>query len=408
MNASPLISLDEALSRVLGAVRPPETRESLALAEALGRILAQDFYATLDVPPADNSAMDGYALASSLAGQIVPVESTVFAGDVPTAVSESASARVFTGAEIPDGADAVVIQEDVELCGDRVRMPEDILAGQHIRRRGQDCRRGELLLAAGRRLVPQDLGLIASQGIAEVSVFGSLKVALLSTGKELREPGSGDLPRAAIFNSNRPMLQGLLRKLGCEVLDFGIVDDTPQATEQALSSAADQADVIISSGGVSVGEADHVRDAVEKLGAIDLWRIAIKPGKPFAFGSVRKRAGSAAQFIGLPGNPTSAFVTFLLLARPFVLALQGCTDVRPSRVPGIADFTVKRAGTREEFLRVRTELQEGRLLATPYTNQSSGVLRSVTESNALAIVPRGQTIARGDSIELLMLDTLLV
>jgi molybdopterin molybdotransferase len=401
----PLIPIADALAQLLphaAAAVDAERRESIPLTQALGRVLAADLQASLDVPPADNSAMDGYALRASDAGKLLPVSQRITAGDEPRALLPESVARIFTGATIPDAADAVVMQEDTTVSPAGVQLPRHIERRQHIRARGQDCAAGDLLLEQGRRLRPQDLGLIASQGIDRLSVRPKLRVALLSTGNELREPGVGELSPGAIYNSNRPMLRGLLTALGCEVIDLGIVADTLDDTLAALGSAAEQADVILSSGGVSVGEADHVRDAVMKLGKIDLWRIAIKPGKPFAFGRV-----GAVPFLGLPGNPSSAFVTFVLLARPFLCALQGRGDVQPVLLPARADFAVPEAGSRQEYLRVKTTVIDGEVWARAYGNQSSGVLRSISASDALAVIPLGATLNRGDAVELLLLDLLL-
>ncbi|WP_439100451.1 molybdopterin molybdotransferase MoeA [Congregibacter sp.] len=398
----PLLPLNEALEQLLANATCRLPGEPVLLEDALGRILAEDQHAVIDVPPADNSAMDGFALRASDAGRKLPVSARVAAGDAGSSLEQNSVARIFTGGEIPVGADAVVMQEDVHQAEGFAQLPRDVRAGQHIRRKGQDCRAGSLLLSRGRRLRPQDMGLLASQGIAQVPVFQKLTVALLSTGNELREPGSGALPSGAIFNSNRPMLFGLLSALGCKVLDLGIVRDTAVATREALLLGAGSADVIVSSGGVSVGEADHVRDAVEALGEIALWRIAIKPGKPFAFGHV-----ASTPFIGLPGNPSSAFVTFLLLARPYLCKLQGREDATLMSRPARADFALTTPGSRQEFLRVSTSQRDGEIWATPYANQSSGVLSSLSASDALAVIPVGETVEQGQPLQIVSLDDLL-
>jgi len=306
------------------------------------------------------------------------------------------------------------MQEDVDTGSGGVSLPAEIKPGQHVRPRGQECRRGEPLLAAGRRLRPQDIGLLASQGVAFVPVVPRLRVALLSTGSELREPGT-DLCPGAIYNSNRPMLVGLLRSLGCSVHDCGIVEDDEQRTRAVLAEAADDADLVLSSGGVSVGDADHVRAAVEELGTLHLCRIAIKPGKPFSYGEI-----AGTPFMGLPGNPASAFVTFMLLARPWIERRQGRSD-RRWRLVASADFDHARPGTREEYVRVRLRDEPAsgkarrveapadgnRLWASLYPNQSSGILRSVVGSDALARIPIGRTVARGDLLEVFPLDLYL-
>ena len=409
-----LLPLDEARRQLLAGVSALPGREVLPLAEALGRILAEVQVAALDMPSWDNSAMDGYAVRSADAGRELPEVARFAAGDAPGRLDDDTVARIFTGAPLPEGADAVVMQEDVDTDRGRVSLPAKINPGQHVRPRGQECRRGEPLLATGRRLRPQDIGLLASQGVASVPVIPRLRVALLSTGSELREPGT-DLSPGAIYNSNRPMLLALLRSLGCSVRDCGNVEDDAQRTRALLAEAADGADLVLSSGGVSVGDADHVRAAVEELGALHLWRIAIKPGKPFSHGEI-----AGTPFIGLPGNPASAFVTFMLLARPWIERRQGRSDQRP-RLAARADFDHPRPGTREEYLRVRlrTEPDAGeavradapadgvRLWASLYPNQSSGILRSVVGSDALARIPVGRTVARGDLLEVLPLDLYL-
>ena len=449
MSALPLHTLEDALKALLEEVEPLACVEVLPLGSALGRILAVDQFATHDVPPWDNSAMDGYALRAADAGQARPLRARCLAGDPPGVLPEGGVARIFTGAPIPAGADAVLAQEAVQgatgppvAAGEWLRIPRDIEVGQHIRPRGQDCRRGELLLENGRRLRPQDLGLMAGQGIGRLPVFHRLRVALLSTGSELFEAGREPLPAGAIYNSNRPMLAALLEMLGCEVIDLGIVRDQREATCARLQQAAGAADMILCSGGVSVGEADCVRAAVDRLGTLTLWRVAIKPGKPFAFGRVRE-----TPFIGLPGNPTSAFVTFVLLARPWIAAAQGRREGASLGYPARADFEIRRAGPRgaaelaergaaktsansalplaergsaepaqrgsakpaerAEYLRVRLRSEGEALWATPYANQSSGVLRSLSCSDALARVTAGASVAKGDVVRVYPLDELL-
>lgn len=452
MTGSPLLSLESALDALLSQVEVVAGSESVHLAAAQGRVLAADIEARLDAPRWDNSAMDGFALRSRDAGREIPVRGRVAAGDAPTVLPEASAVRIFTGAPLPEGADVVVMQEQARWTPGAAAEPQsspgasgtgaasgsDALSGsvfvdapqtpgQHIRRQGEECRRGETLLRAGRRLRPQDLGLIASQGIDAVTVKPPLRVALLSTGSELRETGSGELPPGGIYNSNRPMLAAMLAALGCVVVDRGLVDDTPAATRAALEGAAEGADLIVTTGGVSVGEPDHVRDAVAALGSLDLWRVAVKPGKPFAFGEVR-----GVPFMGLPGNPASAFVTFALLARPWLCARQGRSDGSVPRLAARADFDLERPGTRDEYLRVRlvsggaptadptghgggpagqdaqsVDARRTRPWARPYGRQSSGILRSVVDSDALACVPAGTTVRRGDELEILLLDALL-
>jgi len=409
-----LLPLAEARKQLLAGVSTLPGREVIPLGDALGRILAGAQVAVLDMPPWDNSAMDGYAVRREDAGRELPVAARFAAGDAPGRLADNTVARIFTGAPLPDGADAVVMQEDVAAGATGVSLPSVIEAGQHVRPRGQECRRGEQLLAAGRRLRPQDIGLLASQGLASVSVVARLRVALLSTGSELLEPGRTLVP-GAIYNSNRAMLLALLNGLGCSIRDYGNVEDDASRTRSALAEAAEHADLVLSSGGVSVGDADYVRAAVEELGALQLWRIAIKPGKPFSHGDI-----AGTPFIGLPGNPASAFVTFMLLALPWIERRQGCSEQRP-RFFASADFDHRRPGTREEFVRVRLRTEPAdekvdsvdvpedapRLWATLYPNQSSGILRSVVGSDALARIPAGSTVDRGDLLEVLPIDLYL-
>ena len=394
--------LEQALPLILADVEPlPAEHRPGILSEALGRVLAEDLFAPLAVPGDDNSAMDGYAVNSADGAGPLLVTQRITAGSCGSALSSGTAARIFTGAPIPAGADAVVIQENCVLEDQFVRLTKAVSCGENIRRRGQDIAEGELLFSAGRRLQAQDLGVVASLGFAAIPLRRRLKVAILSTGDELVEPGEGPLRVGQIYNSNRYTLRGLLERLGIEVVDLGMVKDTEQATAQALQRAAEKADCVISSGGVSVGEADHVTAQVQKLGELRLWKLRIKPGKPLAFGQV-----GATPFFGLPGNPAAVFVTFCLVVRPWLLRRMGVTDETLLRLPASADFQIKRAGTREEYLRVRAVVENGQLLATPHHNQSSGVLSSVSRSNALAIVPPGRTIERGDRVEVLLLDQL--
>lgn len=396
---SPLLPVAEAVARVLALVRPVSDVIELPLLEALGLVLASDVISPLDVPPLDNSAMDGYALRAHEAHQALPVSQRIPAGTVGTALGVGTAARIFTGAPIPPGADAVVMQEDCTESAGNVTVSGVVTVGQNIRPRGQDIAAGETVLAAGRVLRPQDLGLLASIGCSTARVYRPLRVAVLSTGDELVEPGSDEPADGAIYNSNRYTLAGLLRVLNLGFVDCGIVADTPQATAEALLDAAARADCVITTGGVSVGEEDHVRAQVERLGRLDLWKLAIKPGKPLAFGSIGE-----TPFIGLPGNPTSVFVTFCLVARPFLLKMQGVAESEPLRLQARAAFSVARPGTRQDYLRVTLENTPQGLQARRYANQSSGVLSSVSHSNALAIIPVGATVEPGDTVEVMLLD----
>ena len=331
------------------------------------------------------------------------VSQRIPAGTVGTPLQAGTAARIFTGAPIPTGADAVVMQEQCEAVEGGVRVNVVPEAGQWIRRRGEDVRRGSVVLARGARLTPQALGLAASVGAATLAVARRPRVALFSTGDELVMPGEALRP-GAIYNSNRFTLSGLVRTFGCEVIDLGIVPDTLAATRAALRRAAVGCDLIVSSGGVSVGEEDHLRPAVQAEGRVDLWQVAIKPGKPLAFGEVRREDGSSAWFLGLPGNPVSSFITFLLAVRPLLLRLQGASPAPPVALWGEAAFDWPRPDRRREFLRVRRDA-EGTLALFP--NQSSGVLTSTVWGDGLVDNPPGQAIRRGDRVRYLPFAELL-
>ncbi len=396
-----LMPVGEAIAELLADVVVLPV-EQCSLANACGRVLRQAVIADVNVPPLDNAAMDGYALRLADAGLAsIPVSQRIAAGQVGTPLFAGTAARIFTGAPVPPGADTVVMQENCEALADGIRIREVPTLGQHIRPKGQDIAQGSKQYNGGERLSAADIGLLASLGLAEVCVSRKPRVALLSTGDELVEPGQ-PLAEGQIYNSNRAMLSSLLLAMGCEVRDCGIVEDSAEATRQALADAAQHCDLIISTGGVSAGEEDHVKAQVEALGQLKLWKLAIKPGKPLAYG----RIGEAA-FFGLPGNPSSGFVTFLVLVRPYLLAMQGASETAPQAWPVVAGFDWPRAGTRQEYLRASIAVSDGELIAQLYKNQSSGVLASAAWANALVVLPAGTVVARGDKVEALLLSELL-
>jgi len=403
--SAPLLPVDEALARLLADVRVIAEVEECPLQQALGRVLAQPVAAAVDVPPWDNSAMDGYALRAAdleRAPATLAVSQRVAAGAVPQPLVSGTAARIFTGAPLPPGADAVIMQENTRVQGGRVECLQRVRCGENVRRQGQDLAAGQVVAAAGQRLSAIDLGLLASVGVSRVNVTRRPRVTLLSTGDELLEPGQA-LPAGKIYNSNRYLLQGLLQALGCDCRDHGIVADTAVATREALQRAAADSDLVLTTGGVSVGEEDHVRAQVEALGEIKVWKLAIKPGKPLAYGRV-----GTTPLLGLPGNPASVLVTFCLLARPWLLRLAGATDVLPARMGAVAGFDWPRAGTRQEYLRVRVQVDEqGITRATLAGNQSSGVLSSAARANALAEIPAGASFKAGARIQVLLLSDLL-
>ena len=405
-SSPPLLTLDEALTRLLGALGPVGATETLSTFDALGRVHAADVTSALDVPPADNSSMDGYALRCAdvaAPGGALPVSQRIAAGVVGTALEPGTAARIFTGAQVPAGADAVVMQEQCEAEGGTVRVNTVPAFGQWIRRRGEDVQHGAVVLKAGTRLSPQALGLAASVGAATLQVTARPRVALFSTGDELVMPGE-PLKPGAIYNSNRFTLRALIQALGCDCTDLGIVPDRLDATREALRTAARGHDLIVTCGGVSVGDEDHLKPAVEAEGRIDMWQIAIKPGKPLAFGEVFREDRSTAWFIGLPGNPVSAFVTFLLAVRPVLLQMQGATELQPVGMSLRADFDWSQPDRRREFLRVQRNTAGGLDL---FANQSSGVLTSVVWGDGLVDNPAGHAIQHGDAVRFLALSELL-
>jgi len=396
-----LLSFDDAYEKLLGFVRPVREIETVDTLMASGRVLAAALHSTINQPPMDNSAMDGYALRAAdvpAAGTRLPVSQRIPAGSVGHALQPGTAARIFTGAPLPAGADTVVMQELCEHEGEQVVINVVPTPGEAVRRMGEDIAAGDEVLPAGLRLTPQAVALAASVGAAQLPVYRRLKVAVFSTGSELVMPGE-PLPPGGIYNSNRFMLRALLAGLGCEVEDFGIVPDRLDQTREVLRRAAEGHDLILTSGGVSVGEEDHVKPAVEAEGSLDMWKIAMKPGKPLAYGRVH-----GAAFIGLPGNPVSSFVTFLLMVRPFLLASQGCGEVTPQSLMLHADFDWPKPDRRREFLRARMNA-EGRVEL--FANQGSAALNSTVWANGLVDIPAGTPVARGEKVRFLPYGDLL-
>ena len=404
--AAELKPLEEALELLLSHARRVDETELIALEDSLGRVLAEAVTSRITMPPWDNSAMDGYAVNTadlSAAGIRLPVSQRIPAGMAGAPLAPGTAARIFTGAPVPENADAVVIQEVCEQVDDYVTINRLPVAGANIRRAGEDTREGEEVVASGIRIGPQHMGLLASVGVAHVHVYRRLKVAVFSSGDELVMPGRPLRP-GQIYNSNEFTLEGLLKTIGCEVVKLGIVKDTFEATCDALLNAAEQADLVMTSGGVSVGEEDHIKPAVEKLGTLDLWKIAIRPGKPLAFGHI-----GDVPFIGTPGNPVSLFVTYCLFARPFILKAQGVTEsLAPRAVTAKIDFDWPQPDKRREFARARMELDEqGEAWVSVYRSRSSGVLSSLAWANGLAVLPEKRPLAKGDSVKFLPFSELL-
>ena len=402
----PMLSAVEALDFLLAAVRPIAETETLPTLEANGRVLAAAQSSQLNVPPMDNAQMDGYAVrAADCAGGAAKlnVAQRIPAGQVGQSLQPGTAARIFTGAMIPEGADAVVMQEQCELEGEAVTVRHVPQPGEWIRRIGEDIKTGSTILPAGMRLRAQELGLAASVGLATLPVVRKPRVAVFFTGDELAMPGE-PLKQGAIYNSNRFMLRGLLGNLGCDITDYGIVPDSLAATRDTLRKAAAAHDLIITSGGVSVGDEDHIKPAVEAEGRLNMWQIAIKPGKPLAFGDIDRDGRDSAFFIGLPGNPVSSFVTFLLFVRPFILRLQGVAEVAPKAFAMRADFAWPKADRRNEFLRAKINRDGGLDL---FPNQGSAVLTSAVWGDGLIDNPPGNVITPGDTVRFLPFSELI-
>jgi len=411
MTKPPMLTAQQALDHLLSHAQTVGENEKVAMQAALGRVLAENVNSLVDVPPLDNTSMDGYAVSTADTqnpGSTLKIAQRIPAGSMGTQLEAGTAARIFTGAPVPPGADAVVMQEDCATNGETNQVTINIAPtlGQCIRRRGEDLTAGKTCLTAGTFLRPQELGVAASAGLTHLNVKRRVKVAAFFTGDELALPGE-PLKPGGIYNSNRDTLLACLKSLGCDATDLGIVPDRLDATRAALRKASKDHDLIITSGGVSVGEEDHIKPAVTAEGRLDLWQIAIKPGKPLAFGAVRKSdepKDGEAWFIGLPGNPVSSFVTFLLFVRPFILKLQGREAKQPQSYLMRADFDWLKADRRNEFLRVRTNEQGGLDL---FPNQSSGVLTSASWGDGLVDCPPNQPIKVGDLVKYIPFDAFL-
>ena len=411
---APMLSTAEALATLLSAASPITGTESIPTLEALNRVLSADVISPLDVPPMNTSSMDGYAIRTgdlaTDSNRRLPISQRIPAGHAPEALKPGTAARIFTGATVPPGADAIVMQEQTETSDNEVTILHSPAPGEWITAQGADIRSGSIILPAGTRLTPQALGLAASVGCAELQVRRRVKVAVFFTGDELTMPGE-PLKPGAIYNSNRFTLRGLLENLGCDVTDYGIVPDKLDATRATLREAAQAHDLILTCGGVSVGEEDHVKPAVEAEGRLSMWQIAMKPGKPLAFGAVRRAAqqtdaisSDETFFIGLPGNPVSSFATFLLFVRPFILLLAGAQTVAPRALSLRADFTQKKADRRNEFLRARVNAAGGLDL---FPNQSSAVLTSTVWGDGLIDNPPNHAISVGETVRFIPFSELL-
>ena len=391
-----LMPVEDAIAHLLDQVPPPPAAQMIALEQAMGRVLAAEIHSPLNLPAWDNSAMDGYALRAAdlpADGGYLPVGGRIAAGDQGTTPLPAGQAvQIFTGAPLPPGADTVVAQERCKVEGPRVWFAP-VTLGDHVRKEGEEVRRGDLLFSAGKRLRAQEIGLLAGAGVAQVKVYRPLRVCLLSSGNELREPGESLAP-GQIYNSNRYCLAALLKGWGVEVHDYGVMVDELAASRHALSLASSECDLLLSSGGVSVGEEDHLKQAIKELGSVDFWRLAIQPGKPLAFGEV-----GGKPWIGMPGNPSAALITALVMVRPFLLRAQGMTDVLPTPVAVPAGFDWLQPNKRRQYLRARLTADAGGALQVElHPQQSSAMLTAACWADGLAVIEREQLVHKHDRV----------
>ena len=402
-STSNLMPLDEALKLLTDSAAIISDEETVELDDALGRVLSKAVASSINVPAWDNSAMDGYAVRYEDIKNLVelPVSQRIPAGTHGSPLQPGTAARIFTGAPVPVGADTVIMQEIITRDGEMTRVDGTVTEGSNIRRAGEDIQKGNDVIASGTRLQAQHIGLAASTGTKTLTVKRKLTVAMFTTGDELAMPGE-DLTEGKIYNSNRYLFRGLLEKLGCEVIDLGNIKDEYEATCDAINTAAKQADLILSSGGVSVGEEDYVKKALEELGRLDLWKIAVRPGKPLAYGNV-----NGVPFIGVPGNPVSLFVTFCVFVRPFVLRSMGIDETVPDEYMAIAGFDWQRPDKRTEYMRARIETNdEGLRVANVYPSRSSGVLSSVTWADGMVVINPEQKLMKGDAVRFIPFSSL--
>ena len=403
---SVLTPIDKALSSLATTLDTVNDSELIPISDCVGRILSEDLVSAVNVPSLTNSAMDGFAIRTGdvqNASTKLKITQRIAAGEIGTKLGNAEAARIFTGAPIPGGSDAVVMQENCESNGEEIKVLQSVRVGENLRLAGEDIKSGITLLVAGHRLIPQDIGLAASIGVVSLKVKRNLRVAVMTTGDELVSPGV-KLKPGQVYNSNFYSLLALLQQLNCEVVEIGITTDDLKATKTALEEAAQKVDCIVTTGGVSVGEEDHVKAAVRAIGHLDLWKLAIKPGKPFASGKVM-----GTQFFGLPGNPVSTFVTFLLLVKPLLLSMLGCQNIQLTRGFHIAaNFDAAQSGERQEYIRVKLAQDRiGKFSIEALLNQSSGVGTSLNLADGLAVIPPHTRIKKDDAIEFIPFSVLL-